>query len=63
MNNQPEPFSVCTYIKNTEYFNLNAPEPDNPEERSRYRYSARMLVNWLKDLDDKWDGIRVSTTD
>lgn len=60
MANQPETFSVCTYIKNSEYFKFSAPEPENPEERTRFRYSARMLVGWLKDLDDKWDKVKVS---
>lgn len=61
MVNQVETFSVCTYIKNAEFFNLNAPEPESTEEKTRFRYSARMLVGWLKDLEDKWDKIKVKT--
>lgn len=60
MVNQVETYSVCTYIKNAEFFNLNAPEPENTEEKTRFRYSARMLVGWLKDLEDKWDKIKVT---
>ncbi|XP_070507360.1 ankyrin repeat domain-containing protein 11-like [Chironomus tepperi] len=49
--NQPQPFSVCTILKDEEVYN-----PITPEQEERY--NNRSFFKELKDLDDKWDKIK-----
>lgn len=60
--NQVEPYSVCAYLRDCEIFNFRpAPliELDRSDLTARSRYSARLFRNWLQDLDDKWEKIKV----
>ena len=50
--NQPQPFSVCTILKDEEVYNPITPEHEE-------RYNNRSFFKELKDLDDKWDKIKV----
>jgi DUF971 family protein len=51
--NQPQPFSVCTILKDVEVYNPVTPEHEE-------RYNNRSFFKELKDLDDKWDKIKVN---
>lgn len=50
--NQTQPFSVCTILKDEEVYNPISPEHEE-------RYNNRSFFKELKDLDDKWDKIKV----
>jgi ankyrin repeat domain-containing protein 11/12 len=50
--NQPQPFSVCTIVKDDEVYNPVTPEHEE-------KYNNRSFFKELKDLDDKWDKIKV----
>lgn len=51
--NQPQPFSVCTILKDEEVYNPVTPEHEE-------RYNNRSFFKELKELDDKWDKIKVN---
>lgn len=50
--NQTQPFSVCTILKDEEVYNPITPEHE-------VRYNNRSFFKELKDLDDKYDKIKV----
>lgn len=50
--NQSQPFSVCTILKDEEVYNSITPEHEE-------RYNNRSFFKELKDLDDKYDKIKV----
>ena len=50
--NQSTPFSVCTILKDEEVYNSITPEHEE-------RYNNRSFFKELKDLDDKYDKIKV----
>ncbi|KAM7355533.1 uncharacterized protein ACRADG_001562 [Cochliomyia hominivorax] len=60
MSNQTLPFSVCTFIKDEEVYNMVTPELDDKEKNARCRFNGRLLFNWLKDVDYKWEKIKES---
>lgn len=57
--NQALPFSVCTFLKDEEVYNLTAPEQEK-DGNARSRYNGRLFLSWLQDVDDKWDKIKES---
>lgn len=57
---QSFPFSVCTYIKDEEVYNMLTPEIDDKEKNARCRFNGRLLLSWLQDVDDKWEKIKVT---
>lgn len=59
MSCQTLPFSVCTYIKDEEVYNMVTPELDEKEKNARCRFNGRLLLSWLQDVDDKWEKIKV----
>ncbi|XP_046807537.1 ankyrin repeat domain-containing protein 11, partial [Lucilia cuprina] len=58
MSYQSLPFSVCTYIKDEEVYNMLTPELDDKEKNARCRFNGRLLLSWLQDVDDKWEKIK-----
>lgn len=62
MSYQSYPFSVCTYIKDEEVYNMLTPEIDDKEKNARCRFNGRLLLSWLQDVDDKWEKIKVTLT-
>ncbi|XP_065359312.1 uncharacterized protein LOC135953365 [Calliphora vicina] len=60
MSYQSLPFSVCTYIKDEEVYNMLTPELDDKEKNARCRFNGRLLLSWLQDVDDKWEKIKES---
>lgn len=56
---QSLPFSVCTFIKDEEVYNIVTPEQDEKDKNARYRFNGRLLLSWLQDVDDKWEKIKV----
>ncbi|XP_068216276.1 uncharacterized protein [Palaemon carinicauda] len=57
--NQALPFSVCTFLKDEEVYNITAPEQEK-DGNARSRYNGRLFLSWLQDVDDKWDKIKES---
>uniref|UniRef100_A0A1A9WQ13 Ankyrin repeat domain-containing protein 12 n=1 Tax=Glossina brevipalpis TaxID=37001 RepID=A0A1A9WQ13_9MUSC len=57
---QSLPFSVCTFIKDEEVYNIVTPEQDEKDKNARYRFNGRLLLSWLQDVDDKWEKIKES---
>lgn len=57
--NQEQPFSVCTFLKDEEVYNLITPEQEEKDRNARSRYTGRMFISWLQDVDDKWEKIKV----
>ncbi|XP_017071565.1 ankyrin repeat domain-containing protein 11 [Drosophila eugracilis] len=60
ISGQPAPYSVCTYLKDDEVYNLITPEQDEKEKSARCRFNGRLLLSWLQDVDDKWEKIKES---
>lgn len=59
MSCQTVPFSVCTYIKDGEVYNMLTPELEEKDKNARCRFNGRLLLSWLQDVDDKWEKIKV----
>ncbi|XP_026678484.1 ankyrin repeat domain-containing protein 12-like [Diaphorina citri] len=67
--NQPLPYSACTILKDEEVYNLIGPDTDDKDSlehkkdkrTDRYRYNGRLFIKWLRDIDDKWDKIKVGS--
>ncbi|XP_042868936.1 ankyrin repeat domain-containing protein 11-like isoform X3 [Penaeus japonicus] len=55
--NQALPFSVCTFLKDEEVYNIISPEQEK-DGNARSRYNGRLFLSWLQDVDDKWDKIK-----
>ncbi|XP_017043102.1 ankyrin repeat domain-containing protein 12 [Drosophila ficusphila] len=60
ISGQPAPYSVCTYLKDDEVYNMITPEQDEKEKSARCRFNGRLLLSWLQDVDDKWEKIKES---
>ncbi|KAH8257042.1 hypothetical protein KR038_001761 [Drosophila bunnanda] len=60
ISGQSAPYSVCTYLKDDEVYNLFTPEQDEKEKSARCRFNGRLLLSWLQDVDDKWEKIKES---
>ncbi|KAH8327857.1 hypothetical protein KR067_001053 [Drosophila pandora] len=60
ISGQSAPYSVCTYLKDDEVYNLITPEQDEKEKSARCRFNGRLLLSWLQDVDDKWEKIKES---
>ncbi|XP_068149104.1 ankyrin repeat domain-containing protein 11 [Drosophila tropicalis] len=58
ISGQSEPYSVCTYLKDDEVYNMMTPEQDEKEKSARCRFNGRLLLSWLQDVDDKWEKIK-----
>ncbi|KAH8288057.1 hypothetical protein KR018_011095 [Drosophila ironensis] len=60
LSGQSAPYSVCTYLKDDEVYNLITPEQDEKEKSARCRFNGRLLLSLLQDVDDKWEKIKES---
>lgn len=60
ISGQCAPYSVCTFLKDDEIYNMITPEQDEKEKSARCRFNGRLLLSWLQDVDDKWEKIKVS---
>ncbi|XP_022227691.2 ankyrin repeat domain-containing protein 11 [Drosophila obscura] len=60
ISGQLAPYSVCTYLKDDEVYNMFTPEQDEKEKSARCRFNGRLLLSWLQDVDDKWEKIKES---
>ncbi|XP_030375240.1 ankyrin repeat domain-containing protein 12 isoform X2 [Scaptodrosophila lebanonensis] len=58
ISGQTVPYSVCTYLKDDEVYNMITPEQDEKEKSARCRFNGRLLLSWLQDVDDKWEKIK-----
>jgi ankyrin repeat domain-containing protein 11/12 len=59
--NQSQPFSVCTILKDEEVYSMITPEQEEKyRNKNRERSHGRVFFQALKDLDDKYDKIKVS---
>ena len=59
--NQSQPFSVCTILKDEEVYNIITPEQEEKyRNKNRERSHGRVFYQALKELDDKWDKIKVN---
>lgn len=57
--NQNVPLSVCSILKDEEVYNHVEPEQEEKERNTaRTRYTGRLLLSWLQDVDDKWEKIK-----
>lgn len=60
--NQSQPFSVSTILKDEEVYNLITPEQEEKyRNKNRERSHGRVFYQALKELDDKYDKIKVSS--
>lgn len=60
--NQSQPFSVCTILKDEEVYNIITPEQEEKyRNKNRERSHGRVFYQALKELDDKYDKIKVKT--
>lgn len=58
--NQAVPFSTCTILKDEEVYNIITPEQEEKyRNKNRERSHGRVFYQALKELDDKWDRIKV----
>ena len=58
--NQSQPFSVCTIMKDEEVYNIITPEQEEKyRNKNRERSHGRVFYQALKELDDKYDKIKV----
>lgn len=58
--NQSQPFSVCTILKDEEVYNIITPEQEEKyRNKNRERSHGRVFYQALKELDDKYDKIKV----
>ncbi|XP_013110102.2 uncharacterized protein LOC106088933 [Stomoxys calcitrans] len=53
-------FSVCSYMKDDEVYNILSNEQEDKERNARSRFNGRLLLSWLQDVDDKWEKIKES---
>ncbi|XP_034105964.1 ankyrin repeat domain-containing protein 11 isoform X3 [Drosophila albomicans] len=60
LSGQIAPYSVCTFLKDDEIYNMITPEQDEKEKSARCRFNGRLLLSWLQDVDDKWEKIKES---
>ncbi|XP_023164841.2 uncharacterized protein LOC111595376 [Drosophila hydei] len=60
ISGQAAPYSVCTFLKDDEIYNMITPEQDEKEKSARCRFNGRLLLSWLQDVDDKWEKIKES---
>ncbi|EDV97389.1 ankyrin repeat domain-containing protein 11 [Drosophila grimshawi] len=60
ISGQCAPYSVCTFLKDDEIYNMITPEQDEKEKSARCRFNGRLLLSWLQDVDDKWEKIKES---
>lgn len=58
ISGQCAPYSVCTFLKDDEIYNMITPEQDEKEKSARCRFNGRLLLSWLQDVDDKWEKIK-----
>lgn len=56
---QSLPFSVCTMLRDTEVYNVLAPEQEEKRNAQRSRCNGRQINSWLQEVDDKWEKIKV----
>lgn len=62
--NQSQPFSVCTILKDEEVYNIITPEQEEKyRNKNRERSHGRVFYQALKELDDKYDKIKVRFAD
>lgn len=60
MANQSQPFSVSTILKDEEVYSMITPEQEEKyRNKNRERSHGRVFFQALKDLDDKYDKIKV----
>lgn len=60
--NQSQPFSVSTILKDEEVYNLITPEQEEKyRNKNRERSHGRVFYQALKELDDKYDKIKVGS--
>lgn len=58
--NQAVSFSACTILKDEEVYNIITPEQEEKyRNKNRERSHGRVFYQALKELDDKWDRIKV----
>lgn len=61
--NQAVPFSCCTILKDEEIYNIITPEQEEKyRNKNRERSHGRVFYQALKELDDKWDRIKVKNS-
>ncbi|KAK2717513.1 hypothetical protein QYM36_006332 [Artemia franciscana] len=58
--NQSLPYSACTILRDEEVYNPITPEQEAKEINARSRFTGRLLLSWLQDVDDKWEKIKES---
>lgn len=56
---QALPFSVCTILRDSEVYNVLAPEQEEKRNAQRSRCNGRQINSWLQEVDDKWEKIKV----
>ncbi|XP_037977737.2 ankyrin repeat domain-containing protein 11 isoform X3 [Plutella xylostella] len=59
--NQALPFSVCTILRDSEVYNVLAPEQEEKRNAQRSRCNGRQINSWLQEVDDKWEKIKEGT--
>jgi hypothetical protein len=59
--NQTTPLSMCTILRDEEIYNTIDPDAEEKEKISaRSRANGRQLMQWLSDVDDKYEKIKES---
>lgn len=62
--NQSQPFSVSTILKDEEVYSMITPEQEEKyRNKNRERSHGRVFFQALKDLDDKYDKIKVRNSE
>ena len=54
--NQSTPLSVCAVLRDAEIYNPISDDKD--KSSARQRYNGRQFLNWLQDVDDKYEKIK-----
>jgi len=58
LSNQPFPYSVCTVLRDEEIYTPIQAREEEKNRDIRSRYSGRLFLSWLQDVDDKWEKIK-----
>ena len=60
MANQSIPLSVCAILRDEDIYNPIDPSAEDRDKNIRSRYNGRQFFSWLRDVDDKYEKIKVS---
>ena len=57
--NQSIPLSVCTIMRDEDIYSSLEGDGDERDKNIRSRYNGRQFLSWLRDVDDKYEKIKV----